>query len=417
MKLYEQSFYIDIIESRLLDEYNDYTPQGQYNNKFISCLYRYLKDNLYVGTHTQLHNELRKLKRYSDTLVVDKATDRQTYTLSDKNGINKEIAKEITNILRRYSNYRYVVNSEDMVQFVVNFGWMPPNAGSYLNLLNEETIIDYYIDGVTLRPNTHSSYNGAPDSGYICYKIDGVRQYNTIMFLIDKALQIDGKITFASLLTKLEGTKGATLNRIAEVDAKNAFYELGPYNQNYLTATDSSLIIQVPYDFAISELLYVFDVSGSAQINNENDLNDPNAKENYCVTFDDENYDSEFVYNNVSKDVVERIIEEDKYELLDNTVGQYILGNFIWKTSDYKLISYAQNLVKALYDGEYTGIVTNGVWSDLLSDYIAKYKKENNIVAPYSDDVIDKITEQTMIFEYRRKNYGSDPNVELFKEW
>ena len=48
MELYEQSFYIDIIESRLLDSYPDYAPQGQYNNKYVSCLYRYLKDNIYI---------------------------------------------------------------------------------------------------------------------------------------------------------------------------------------------------------------------------------------------------------------------------------------------------------------------------------------------------------------------------------
>lgn len=417
MELYKQSFYIDIVESRLLESYPDYAPQGQYNNKYISCLYRYLKDNLYVGTHTQLYNELQRLRSISESLIVEKATDRQTYTLTDKNGISKDIAKSVTSILKKYNNYKYIVNSEDMIKFKVNFGWMPPNSSSYLNLLNEETIIDYYIDGVTLRPNIHKSYNGRPDSGYICYKIDGVRQYNTIMFLLDKDLNMEGNITFASLLTKLVGTKGATLNRIAQVEPKNAFYELGPYNQNYLTAVDSSLIIQVPYDYAVSEMMFVYDVSGSVLINEENNIADPNHIDNFYVAFDDENYDSKFIYNNVSKDVIERVIEEDKFNILDTAVGQYILGDFIWRTSDYKLISYAQNLTKALFDGEYTGIITDGVWSDKLSSYIKKYKDEHNIVAIFDDDVIDMTTEQIMLFDYKRKNSGSDPNVDLFKEW
>lgn len=417
MELYEQSFYIDIIESRLLDSYPDYAPQGQYNNRYISCLYRYLKDNIYVGTHTQLHNELKALKKYSESLIVDKATDKQTYTLTDDNGISEDVAKSVVNILKKYSNYKYIVNSEDMIKFKVNFGWMPPNSSSYLNLLNEETLIDYYIDGVTLRPNTHTSYKGKPDSGYICYKIDGVRQYNTIMFLLDKDLQIEGNITFASLLTKLVGTKGATLNRIAEVEPKNAFYELGPYNQNYLTATDSSLIIQVPYEYAVSEMMFVYDVSGSVLINSENDIEDPNNAVNFYVAFDDEYYDDKFIYNSVSKTTIEQMIEEDKFNILDTTVGQYVLGNFIWKTSDYKLISYAQNLIKALYNNRNTGIVTNGVWSDVLSTYIKNYKAKNNIVAVFDDDVIDITTEQIMIFDYKRNNIGSDPNVNLFKEW
>lgn len=417
MELYEQSFYIDIIESRLLESYPDYAPQGQYNNKYISCLYRYLKDNIYVGTHTQLYNELKALKRYSESLEVEKAADKQTYTLTDNKGISESVARSVVDILKKYSNYKYIVNSEDMIKFKVNFGWMPPNSSSYLNLLNEETLIDYYIDGVTLRPNTHTSYKGKPDSGYVCYKIDGVRQYNTIMFLLDKDLQMKGKLTFASLLTKLVGTKGATLNRIAKVDPKNAFYELGPYNQNYLTATDSSLIIQVPYEYAVSEMLFVYDVSGSVLINSKNNTDDPNDIVNFYVAFDDVDYDNKFIYNTLSKNVIEQIIDEDKFNILDTTVGQYVLGNFIWRTSDYKLISYAQNLVKALYSDNYTGIVTNGVWSDVLSKYIEDYKHKNNIVAIFDDDVIDITTEQIMIFDYKRANINSDPNVELFEEW
>lgn len=374
-----------------------------------------------MGTHTQLNNELRKLKRLSDTLIVEKETDRHTYTIREKDGgdISKEIAIEATNILKRYSNYVYVANSPDLIQFRVNFGWMPPNASSYLNILNEETLLDYYIDGVILRPNTHNRYGGPPESGYVCYRIPGVRQYNTIMFLKDKDLVFEdgSKIVFASLLNKLQGSKGATLNRIAEVDPVSAFYELGPYNQNYLTATDSSLIIQVPYQYAVSDMLFVYDVTGMIQINNQNNPEDPNAVENFYLPFDDEDFDSKVIFNTVAKDNMQQIVETDKFNILDTVVGQYLLGNFIWKTSDFKLISYAQNLIRAMYNDEYTGIVVDGVWSDLLSDYIRRYKRENNIQAVFDDDVLDKTTERLMLFEYGRRNYGSDPNVDLFKEW
>lgn len=417
MELYERSFFVNIIESKLLNEYSDYTPQGQYNNKFISCLYKYLKDNTYVGTHTQLYNELKKkLEPLSNTLIIEKETDKQTFTLTDDNGISLDVAKTLADILRKYGNYKYIVNSENRIQFQVKFGWLPSNASSWLNLLNEETLIDYYIDGITLRPNTHTIYNGAPDSGYICYKINGVQQYNTIMFLINDALKIEGKIKLASLLDKLKGSKGATLNRIVEFDANNAFYEIGPYEQNYLTTKESSLIIQVPYQYSVSEMLNVFDVSGSVLINNKNNKQNPNDESNFFVLFNDENYEQKFEINNISKETIQNMINNNS-DVLDSTISQYLLGNFIWRTTDYKLISYAQNLIKALYNTVNTGIVTDGVWSDRLSKLIKEYKKNNLNSSVFNDDVIDKTTEEMMLFDYKKKNPNCDPNIELFKEW
>lgn len=416
MKLYERSFFVNVIESKLLDEYSSYTPQNQYNNKFISCLYRYLKDNTYTGTHNELYKELKNLSQYSNTLQVNIAADKQTFTIIDDEGINEEVRKNLTNVLKKYSNYKYIVKSENVIQFKVMFGWLPQNASSYLNLLNEETLIDYYIDGITLKPNTHTMFGGAPDSGYVCYKINDIQEYNTVLFLINNALEIEGNLKIASLLGQLKGSKGATLNRIVEFEPTNVYYELGPYNQNYLSATESSLIIQVPYEYSISEQLYVFDVSGSVTINNENNKEDPNDESNFFVKLGDENINTKLLQNLISENVIQSIVNNSS-DILDTSISQYLLGNFIWKTADYKLISYLQNLVKTIFSDEQTGIITDGCWSDKLSKYVRKFKQENVATAVFDDDVVDKATEELMLFKFKSLNTGLDPNIYLFKEW
>ncbi len=414
MELYSKSLLVDIIETKLLQEYSEYYPQGQYNNIFIQYLYRYLRDNTYSGEHSKLYTQLVSLKQINSNLIVKESTDKRTYTLTDDvQGITPQLLTELNTILKQYFNYKFTVKSSNRVVFEVLFGWLPPNAGSWLNLLNSETLIDYYIDGITLRPNTHGNIHGGdPDSGFICYKINGVHEYNTIMFLINEVLMIEGKITFASLLEDIEGTKGATLNRIVEVDPKNALYELGPYAQNYLTTENASLIIQVPYEFAISEALYVFDVSRAVQINPKNNPKDPNDFVNWYVTFDDPNYKNKFIFNTLNEKTIEKIINTST-DILDSTLSQYILGDFIWKTSDSKLIAYAQNLINALFPNAV--LTSDGIWKDSLSEYITKFKETYGINSLFDDDVIDKTTEELMTTMYKR-TFNRDFN-ELFNQW
>lgn len=413
MDLYSRSLLIDIIESKILREYSQYYPQSQYNNIYIKYLYRYLRDNTYSGEHNKLYLQLQELKNISSNLSIKEDTDKSTYVLTDETGISNELLVNLNTLLRQYYNYKFTIKSTNRVEFKVSFGWLPPNAGSWLNLLNSETLIDYYIDGITLRPNTHTiNNNGKPDSGYLCYRITGVEEYDTIMFLINEALAIEGKITFASLLTELEGTKGATLNRIIETDPKNALYEIGPYSQNYLSSENASLIIQIPYDYAISEALYVFDVGNSVLINPKNDPNDPNNSINWYVAFDDPDYDNKFIFNYLNKDIIEKIINSNT-DILDTTLSQYIFGDFIWKTSDSKLIAYAQNLINSLFPSAV--LTPDGIWTDSLSDYIRKFKSEYGINSLFDDDVIDKSTEELMTTLYKR-TYNLDPN-NLFNEW
>lgn len=412
MKMYEKGLIIDIIETKILQMYPEYFPQGQYNNVFISYLYKYLRDNTYSGEHNVLYNELLSLKKISPTLTIKESTDRRTYTLTDTNIISSDVITSLNLILRRYYNYNFIVRSANRIVFEVLFGWLPPNAGSWLNLLNSEVLVDYYIDGITLRPNTHTVYGGKPDSGYVCYRINDIREYNTMLFLINDELKIEGKITFASLLNDIEGRKGATLNRIIETDPKNALYELGPYTQNYLSAEDAALIIQIPYEYAISDALYVFDVSHAVLINPQNNPNDPNDSINWYVALDDPDYDSKFIYNNLNKSIVEKIINSDT-NILSTTLNQYIFGDFIWKTADSKLIAYAQNLINSLFP---TAVLTpDGIWSDSLSNYVRRFKEAYGINSLFDDDVIDKSTEELMTTMYKR-TFNRDFNL-LFNEW
>ena len=488
MKLYEKSVLVNLIETKILELYPEYYPQGQYNSMFIKYFYQYLRDNTYSGKHNQLLRQFLQLKDLSSSLTVKEDEDRRTYTITDDKGISDTVQLAIADILRNYNNYKYLVKSPNRIVVQVLFGWLPPNAGSWLNLLTNENIIDYYIDGITLVPNTHSTASGVPDSGYVCYKIDGVYEYDTILFLINTALDIEPgvKFTFASLLNELRGSEGATLNRIVTTDPVNAFYEIGPYSRSYISAEDASLIIQVPYNYTISEALYVFDVGHSVTINNKNDEQDVNAIVNWFVPMNDISFDTEFasdvanfagerpyvipnsvaitnysvtiidngegdlinadtktvvgnvVYesamfnlnkeielpivirykasklskNNVNENNIEKIVNSDM-EIFNDAIVQYVLGDFIWKTSDSKLIAYAQNLVNALFPDAM--LIANGVWSDELSNYVIKFKKLYNIDVVFDDDVIDKSTEYIMINQYKTA-YNKDPNL-LFNEW
>lgn len=387
----------------------------------ISYLHRYLRDNTYVGKHYNLYSNLTVLKNDYPSLQIVEGSDRQTFTLTltdnDKH-FDSEFMSKLTNILKQYNNYEFTVRSENRLVFKVKFGWLPPNAGSWLNLLNSENIIDYYIDGITLRPNTHTTYGSAPDSGFVCYKINNIQEYDTIMFLINESVIFDEedevKFTFASLLDELEGSKGATLNRIVETVPVNAYYEVGPYNTNYLTAEEASLIIQMPYKYAISEGYYVYDVGNSVSINPENNPDNENDPINWFVPFDAENFDDLFIRNDVDSTIITKIINSDS-DLLGTTLDQYLLGDFIWKTSDSKLIAYAQNLINRLFNS--ANLKNDGVWTEELSNYIRQYKqnKSEELLIAFDDDIIDKITEEALISDYKRE-YNSDPNY-LFNDW
>lgn len=422
MKLYSKNLIVNLLEARLLDAYEDYCLQGQYNNTFISYLYKYIRENTYTGEHDALLRQLVNLQLNDDEFKevrIKENTDRQTYTLTSDVDFTDSMRSKLALIVKEYYNYKYTILSENRIEFKVKFGWLPPNTASWLNLLNDECLIDYYIDGITLRKNTYSQSGGRPDSGYVCYRIDSVQEYDTVMFVADtKYMEVEDnvtspKFTVASLLSEIQGTKGATLNRIVDFDLNGFFYELGPYNRNYLSAKKTSLIIQVPYDFAVGDYFYLYDVSNSVQINPKNNA-DENNQDNFFVAFSNENFDSMFLkyaLKDISK-LVDKILNSEK-DKLSESLQQYLFGDFIWRTSDSKLIAYVQNLVNSLYGN--SQLVSNGVWSDALSSLITKYKT-NTESTFFDDDVIDKATEEAMLAEYKL-NTGLDPNEELFNQW
>lgn len=427
MKLYEKNLIISIIEAKLLETFEEYTPQGMYNNTFIQYLYRYIRINTYSGEHNNLLQELIELRNtnplFKDVIIKEKE-DKKTFSITSNTNITSDMYITLNNIIKNYYNYDYNVISKNKIEFVVQFGWLPPSTASWLNLLNDDCLIDYYIDGITLRPNTYSRLGSRkPDSGYMCYKIDNLKAYNTIMFLADtESMAIKGldipKYTVATLLEELEGSKGATLNRVAVFDVENFFYELGPYNQNYLTAEKSSLIIQVPYDYLLSEYYYIFDVSNSVVINNKNNPNDPNNPDNYYVSFTDKDFSNKFIKNTLHNinNLAETIINnKDK---LDITVQQFVLGDFIWKTSDSKLIAYAQNLVNATINNK--KLISDGIWNNELSDVITLYKTTSTTdrkTSIFDDDVLDKNTEIELLDIYNKLYPDLDYNEQLFNEW
>lgn len=512
MKLYTRDFLIDILEAKLLEAFEEYNPQGQYNNRFIQYLYKYIRLNTYCGEHDDLLRKFVALQLGNPLFKktdIREYTDRRTFVLTDdtEHGINDRMLYEIAQIVREYYNYQYTMISENRVIVQVNFGWLPPNTATWLNLFNDECLIDYYISGITLVPNTHESFkytthdrlNQAPfthdelhhythdeirlidyyryideyyrlmshnrlneggykhdflhyfthneikrleyfkmlkegygirkrpDSGKVCYRITNIREFDTIMFLVDKEAILDTlteeekekfkwpKIKVATLLTEIEGSKGATLNRIVECDMQNFFYELGPYLRNYLSAERSSLIIEIPYEWAVGDFFRVYDVSNSVKINNQNNPDDENDIVNFWVPFNDPDFANKFTkYGLKSPDIVEDRVLHHASDL-DTRLIQYLLGDFIWKTTDSKIIGYAQHLVDKIYGSEL--ILSNGIWTDDMSRLVNQYKKGDELSLFDDDDVLDKDTESSMISEYKRRFIGKDPNEELFNYW
>lgn len=424
MKMYEQSFLVDIIEYKLLNFFDNYYPQGQYNNIFISYLYQYIRDNTYSGEHNELLKQLIDLKhtnQFFNNVDIKEKVDRQTYSLTTKDNTEFDTAAltNIADLVKQYYNYHYTLISPNRIEFMVNFGWLPPNTASWLNLLNDECLIDYYIDGTILRPNTHSILgSNRPDSGFVCYRIPNLREYDTVLFAYDKdSMSVEDienipEYKVASLLNKLEGSKGATLNRVVEFDLDNFIYELGPYNRNYLSTTNSSLIIQVPYEYAVGDFYFLYDVSNMVKINPNNNV-DPNNQDNYFVAFNNPNFDNMFLKNNLGdKDIlIDRITKKNDF---DTILQQYLFGDFIWRTSDSKLIAYAQNLLNSIYGN--TQLLHNGIWSDTMSNLIMRFRGANNN-SIFDDDVISKSVEIDMLFKYKQYHPNLDPNEELFNQW
>lgn len=420
MIISDKTMLFDAMEARLLDYFEDYNPQGYYNNKFVNYLYKYIRDNTYSGEHNDLLSDFNKLISYNELFKntkVKEFTDRQTYQFTDDTGITNEMLTLIIQILSKYYNYKFTLISENRVEVVVRFGWLPNNTTSWLNIIDGDSqIVDYYIDGVTLRPNKYTRNPAIPDSGYVCYLIENVKAYDTIMFLFDKAKLKDKSVNIkvATLLTELRGSKGATLNRIAESNTKeNFFYELGPYNQNYLTATYSALVIQIPWSYAVDEYYRLYDVTYNVKINPNNNP-DPNNKDNFFVLFNDPDFD--YMFSKLAIKNLNYIIDImiNKTDILDDVFVQYFFGDFIWKTSDSKLIAYIQNLINTLYKNAH--IIVNGVWSDELAQFITRFKQSSSS-SIYNDDVVDKITEEAMLHTYSSYYKNLDPNEELFTEW
>lgn len=423
LRMYSRSLIINILDAKFLETFPEYCPQGQYNNTFIKYLYRYIRMNTYCGEHDELLRTLVNLQltdsEFADTNIKED-TNRQTYTLTDdKIGFNDSKLTKIANIVKKYYNYSYHLISPNRIIFNISFGWLPVNTASWLNLLNDECMIDYYIDGITLRKNKHSILGAGPDSGFVCYRITSVREYDTIMFLADRASMIVedgeelGKYTVATLMNELEGSKGATLNRIVEFDLDNFFYELGPYARNYLSTEQSTLIIQVPYKYAVGEYYRVFDVSNAIQIQSKNNV-DENHQDNYFVAFNDPDFEGKFIKYNM-KDrfkVADRIFSMG--DSFITTLIQYVLGDFIWRTTDSKIIGYAQNLLNTLYGNALLN--PNGVWSSDMSELVTRYKT-NFTDTLFDDDVINKETEEAMLTDYRIRYPDLDANEELFNRW
>lgn len=459
MKLYEKSFLVDIIESKLLDTYPDYYPQGQCNNIFIEYLYKYIIDNSYSDTHISLHNKLLKLKEYSDTLSIVEDVNNKSFILSDKIEISSVVKSELEKILLDYPSYEYDIYSSTRISFTIKFGWLPQSSTSFLNLLDDDNLINYHIDGTNLVPNTN-------DTSYLCYKIN-IREYQTILFLIDDTFEFSDntEITVASLLTELEGTKGATLNRVKTIIPQSFFYEIGPYNDNYVSTEKSSIIIQIPYNYAVSSIYNVYDVTAAVKIlddwfvslddyniidknvnsnkfiltaneikpftifiedsNKELRLNvhddgkgnlidDSNiivgsidySKANFALNLDNIVYPLTVKYTSLYKfnyNLINTINMFDSENIIKDDIIRYVLGDFIWKTSEAKLIKYAENLINAVIEGNIN------FWSKV------KTFKQQYKTSSVEDDCIDIYTEQQLRYLYKQL-FNKDPNL-LFNEW
>ena len=492
----KNSLIFNLLKSKLLQDNNLYTYNNNYNTFFSQDVYNYINNNIYNGSHDDFYRDLLTLKEIDNTLNIIENTDKKTFDIIGT--ITPEITSQLNDILRQYPNRRYRVISETNITIELNFGYLPTTTASTINLLADENLIDYSINGITLAPNDNN--NGTPIlNKNVCYLIEGIQEFSTVLILfnvLDETIlnNSDKTIIIASLLDELRGTQGATLNRIIDNSFTDCFYEVGPYDISYLSTTDVSLVIQVPYDYIVENKveIYVYDITSAVEINNTNnnyinhsdnwyiDIN--NYRDNYTNLINNINEsiittmenvelkeypnDStlQIVYTGNSNDtgVVIQEIETQLTTLLNNTpytyttrnniititdtrfiknnfnsniitnknnlsllqdtsdtrLLQYIFGDFIWKTSDAKLIAYAQNLLNLIYPD--LRLKSNGIWTDNLGNAIMRYKEENIKENDYTyyvyDDVLDKNTEQVMIDNIKNTNSDFDYN-NLFNEW
>lgn len=418
MLINNQSLVIDILEAKFLEIFPEYYSQKQYNEKFIEYLYKYIKKSIYSGTHDDLCLKLNQLKKFSSTLRIEESIDKQTYTITDDLGINSNILTSLDDILKEYYNYDYVVISNNRVTVKVNFGWLPPNTLGWLNLINDYCLLDYHISSdAKLVKNTYDPDDPfVPKDGLICYAIPNLSLGDNVMFLANlEAMNITQSTNLNVTVTTAVMNDNNYANALLEdryiVQNDNFYYRIAgeKYNRVY-NNPKRVLILQVPFKYAISSNFYLFNVSNAVKLKQQNQI----------VLFSYKNFKSYFdQFDMKNIDVLENIIFDSDYNgAFETTLLQLLFGDFIWKTSDSKLIAYAQNLVKTTIQEDTSSIKTNGIWTTELSNVVKQFKSklEPSIATIYNDDVIDKITETALLDVFKKSN-DLDPNNVLFNKY
>lgn len=283
----------------------------------------------------------------------------------------------------------------------------PKGTSFYLNRYGSSAIEDYYFKGIILDKNTYSFSKDRPDSGCYTARLPLERRVHTFLIIGDRytwdledpvpedsnLLNPDQVVRLGSLLDETKTSSNVIIQNLSQpfnlkTGCLYRTYDWG-ISPNPLTDVAAELAIQLPmYNLTLQQLkdsnIAVHDVTDYIEL----------KKDVFFVKLDDPDLQSKLVRNDINDfSQVYKLRDNSKqFEITDELI-EILLRTTIDQCSEQMNVEYLQNLLRDLYN---MPEFLSGVWSDGISDFVRKFKREHTSEL-FDNDIVFKKTELNML--------------------
>lgn len=285
----------------------------------------------------------------------------------------------------------------------------PKGTSFYFNRYGSSAIEDYYFKGIILDKNTYSVSRERPDSGCYTARMPLERRVHTFLVIGDRYTwdlenpspddpimddpNPDQVVRLGSLLDETKTSSNVIIQNLSpsfslKTGCFYRTYDWG-FNPNPLTDIAAELAIQLPlYNLTFQQLkdsnIAVHDVTDYVQL--RDDI--------FFVKLDDPDLQSKLAKNEINDfNQIYKLRDTSKqYEISDELI-EILLRSTIDQCSPQLNIEYLQNLLRVLYNNP---DFLNGIWTDVDSMTVKKFKRDHTSELFY-DDIVFKKTELNML--------------------
>lgn len=285
----------------------------------------------------------------------------------------------------------------------------PEGSSFYLNRYGSSAIEDYYFKGIILDKNTYSITKERPDSGCYTARMPLERRVHTFLVIGDRYTwdlenpspddpimddpNPDQVVRLGSLLDETKTNSNVIIQNLSPSFSlrTGCFYRTYDWglNPNPLTDIAAELAIQLPlYNLTLQELkdsnIVVRDITDFVQLRDDV----------FFVKLDDPDLQSKLVRNDINDfNQIYKLRDTAKQYEISNELIEILLRSTIDQCSQQLNIEYLQNLLRAMYN---VPDFLNGVWTETISDYVKKFKREHTSEL-ITNDIVFKSTELNML--------------------